>query len=91
MTKTDLVNKLRDKMNCTKKDAIEAVNCVFDSIYDELVDGGTVAIASFGTFRVAKVGPRIGRNPRMGTPLSIPAKLKIKFRASASWSNAVNK
>lgn len=73
----------------TKAAAERAVEAVFDSIVKTLGHGEEVAIAGFGTFRVAKRAAREGRNPKTGEKIQIKASIKPKFRAGKLLKEAV--
>ncbi len=88
MNKGDLINEVA-KVVCTKKEAQAAVDCVFDSITKALKKKGQVAIAGFGTFKVAKRKARTGRNPQTGAEIKIAAKNVPKFSAGKSLKDAV--
>ena len=88
MNKGDLINEVA-KVVGTKKDAQAAVGCVFDSITKTLKKKGQVAIAGFGTFKVAKRKARTGRNPQTGAELKIAAKSVPKFTAGKALKDAV--
>ncbi len=73
----------------TKKQAGLAVEAVFDTIVKTLSRGEEVAVAGFGTFRVAKRAARMGRNPKTGEAIQIAASTKPKFRAGKLLKEAV--
>lgn len=73
----------------TKKQAQEAVEAVFETIVKSLSRGEEVAIAGFGTFRVAKRAARMGVNPKTGERIQIAASTKPKFRAGKLLKEAV--
>ncbi len=73
----------------TKKQAQQAVEAVFDAIVKSLSRGEEVAIAGFGTFRVAKRAARMGVNPKTGEKIQIAASTKPKFRAGKLLKEAV--
>ncbi len=73
----------------TKKQAQQAVEAVFDAIVKSLSRGEEVAIAGFGTFRVAKRAARMGINPKTGEKIQIAASTKPKFRAGKLLKEAV--
>ena len=72
-----------------KAQARRIVDAVFDTITQELGRGGEVAIAGFGTFRVARRAARKGRNPKTGEEIMIKASVKPKFRAAKLLKEAV--
>jgi len=73
----------------TKKQALQAVDAVFDTIVKSLSKGEEVAIAGFGVFRVAKRAARMGINPKTGEKIQIPASVKPKFRPGKILKEAV--
>jgi len=72
-----------------KKQATAAVEAVFDTITKTLARGEEVAIAGFGSFRVAKRAARMGVNPKTGERIQIAASIKPKFRAGKVLKEAV--
>jgi DNA-binding protein HU-beta len=89
MNKGDLVNEVA-KITGTKKEAQAAVDCVFDTITKALKKKGQVALAGFGTFKVAKRKARTGRNPKTGEEIKIKAKNVPKFTAGKGLKDAVS-
>ena len=81
MNKAQLVGKIAEQTT-TKKQAQDLVDTVLNSIRDSLKSKEDVAISGFGTFRVKQTKARMGRNPKTGETIQIPAKKKIAFRAS---------
>lgn len=50
-----------------------------------------VSINGFGTFESVHSEARKGRNPSNGEEITIPAKERIRFRASKTFKDIVNK
>lgn len=73
----------------TKKQAQLAVETIFETIVKTMSKGEEVAIAGFGTFRVAKRAARMGVNPKTGEKIQIKASTKPKFRAGKQLKEAV--
>ena len=88
MNKTDLVNEVA-KVVSTKKEAQAAVDCVFSTITKALKKKDTVALAGFGTFKVAQRKARKGRNPGTGEEIKIKAKKVVKFVSGKALKQAV--
>jgi len=88
MNKGDLVNEVA-KVVCTKKEAQEAVDCVFSSITKALKKKETITLVGFGTFKVAKRNARTGRNPQTGEEIKIKARKVPKFVAGKALKDAV--
>lgn len=72
-----------------KKQATTAVEAVFDTITKAMSRGEEVAVAGFGTFKVAKRAARMGVNPKTGEKIQIAASIKPKFRAAKALKEAV--
>ncbi len=81
MNKAELVEVVAKNTN-TKKEAQLAVEAVFDAIRGSLKKKDPVAISGFGTFKVKQTKARMGRNPKTGEEIKIPAKRKVAFRAA---------
>ena len=81
MTKAELVEKVSDKIHLTKKQTELVVNTVFQSITDSLSDGKKVELRGFGSFRIRERNARVGRNPKSGAQVDVPAKRVPFFKA----------
>ena len=78
MTKAELVEKVANKINLTKKETEVIVGIIFQSIADSLSQGDKVELRGFGSFRIRERNARTGRNPRSGERVDVPAK-KVPF------------
>ncbi len=88
MNKGDLINEVA-KVVGTKKEAQEAVDCVFSSITEALKKGDAVTLVGFGTFKVTKRKARKGRNPQTGEEIEIKASKAPKFTPGKLLKEAV--
>lgn len=79
MNKSNLVDVVSAKTNLKKKDAEAAVEAVFEAISEELVSGGKVLIAGFGSFKVKERAARVGLNPKTLKKIEIPATKTAAF------------
>jgi DNA-binding protein HU-beta len=91
LNKTELVNAVAEKTELTKKDAEKALNAVFASIEEALANGEKVQIVGFGTFEVRERAARMGRNPKTGEEISIPATLVPAFKPGKTLKEVVSK
>ena len=80
MTKAELVEEVARAAELNKRDAEVIVETVFDAIIDALHRGEKVELRGFGSFRTRERGPRIGRNPKTGEPVDVPAKRVPYFK-----------
>lgn len=90
MTKENLVLAVLKAAKCgTKKQAQAAVEAVFAAVTKSLSRGEEVTVTGFGTFRTKKAAARSGRNPKTGESLTIPASIRVKFKAGKALKEAV--
>jgi integration host factor subunit alpha len=82
-SKADLANVVyRVHGGLSRRDAVALVDLIFDKIRSTLASGRPVLISGFGTFKVQRRGPRLGRNPRTGEVVPIAAARRTVFRPS---------
>ena len=89
MNKGDLIDAVA-KVVSTKKEAQEAVDCVFETIKKALKKEDAVQIVGFGSFKVSKRDARKGRNPQTGEEIQIAARMVPKFVPGKALKDAVN-
>jgi len=89
MTKSELVNKIAEKTNLSKKDAAAALTALTGTIMETLKAEGKLAIPSLGTFEVKERAARTGRNPQTGEKVEIAAKKVPAFKAAKALKDAV--
>lgn len=87
--KKALADVLAAKMDMKKKDALTAVDVIFDEIKDVLKDGGTVDVSGFGKFIVKHKDERMGINPATGASVTIPAKNVPAFKPSKAFKDSL--
>lgn len=81
ITKVDIVDTVAARCDITKVKAGTAVNAVFDYIVESLKKDEKVTVVGFGTFEARMSKARMGRDPRTGASIHIPAKKVPKFKA----------
>ncbi|MCX7975210.1 MAG: integration host factor subunit beta [Candidatus Aminicenantes bacterium] len=91
MIKADLVTKISEELGLPKKIAEEGVNTFFQAIKEALLKGERVEIRGFGSWQWRKRKGRIGRNPKTGTTVKVPAKKVLYFRPSKLLKELINK
>ena len=91
MNKAELVSRMAEKSELTKKEAEAALNAFMKSVEEALVAGDKVQLVGFGTFEVRAREARTGRNPRTGETMTIAASKAPAFKSSSALKNAVNK
>ena len=91
MTKAELVEKVSGQINLTKKQTEIIVNTVFQSITESLSEGKKVELRGFGSFRIRERNARLGRNPKSGAQVDVPAKRVPFFKAGKELRELVDK
>ena len=90
MNRAELVAKIAEGSELTKKDAEKALAAFISSVTEALKDGEKVQLVGFGTFETRKREARTGRDPRTGNPIKIPASITPAFKAGKALKDAVN-
>jgi len=89
MNKAEIITKVAEKAEISKKDAESALNAFTNVVTEALVDGDRVQIVGFGTFDVTEHAARTGRNPQTGQTIQIAASKSPKFKAGKILKDAV--
>lgn len=90
MNKTQLIQKIAENGNMTKKDAEAALNAVVAAISDAVAAGEKVQVSGFGSFDVKARDARTGRNPKTGEAVEIAASKRIVFTAAQALKDKIN-
>ena len=90
MTKADLVEKVTALGDLTRRDGEVIVETIFGSVIGALQSGDKIEIRGFGSFRIRQRNPRIGRNPKTGARVEVPAKKVPYFKPSKELRDLVN-
>ena len=90
MTKADLIEGVSRAVEMSRKDSEVIVETVFDSIVRSLRSGDKIEIRGFGSFRTRQRKPRVGRNPKTGDRVEVPAKKIPFFKPSKELKDLVN-
>lgn len=91
MNKLELIHELQIKTKLNKKEAAEVVNLFFETIADSLANGDRVEIRGLCSFYVKEYGSYIGRNPKTGEHVQIPAKRLPFFKCGKELKDMVDK
>jgi len=91
MTKSELIARLAERNpRLVARDADEAVNTMLDAMTDALAGGQRIEIRGFGSFALNYRPPRIGRNPKSGDRVQVPAKHVPHFKAGKELRERVD-
>src|SRR5207244_12158650 len=90
MTKADLTDEVSRLAEVTRKENEVIVETIFDSIVRSLRVGDKIEIRGFASFRTRQRKPRVGRNPKTGDRVEVPAKKIPFFKPSKQLKDLVN-
>src|ERR1700756_824917 len=90
MTKADLVEEVSRVTELTRKDSEVIVDTLFESVIKALRDGDKLEVRGFGSFRVRQRNARVGRNPKTGDKVEVPAKRVPYFKPSKELKDLIN-
>ncbi|KLN97474.1 HU family DNA-binding protein [Moellerella wisconsensis] len=89
MNKTELVDAIAKNADLTKVQAKEALEATLKAISEALVNGESVQLVGFGTFKVNHRAERTGRNPQTGQEIKIEAANVPAFVAGKALKETV--
>ena len=88
MNRAELVHAMAQKSGMTKKDTAVALEA-FVSVVTETVPNEKVVIVGFGSWESIPTPERVGRNPKNGTEVTIPASNRVKFKVGKELKDVV--
>ena len=92
MTKSELIHRIaRKQSQLVERDVELAVKMMLDQMVESLAGGGRIEIRGFGSFSLRFRRARIGRNPRTGTPVSVPAKYTPHYKPGKELRERVDR
>ena len=89
MNKSELIDAVAAQADLPKAVSARAVTALLEIITASLAKKEEVSLVGFGTFKVTQRASRVGRNPRSGAALTIPASSVPKFSAGLALKSAV--
>jgi integration host factor subunit beta len=90
MNKTNLINKVSDRVNIPSNAAKVIVDTIFDTMRESLEKGERIEIRGFGSFVVRDYGGYKGRNPKTGKIVDVPPKKLPYFKTGKELKEMVN-
>lgn len=91
MNKAELISAISDKSGMEKSKAEVFLNSFIGVIEDTVAKGESVQLVGFGIFELKRREARVGRNPKTGESLNIPASNVPLFKVGKNFKDAVNK
>lgn len=91
MIRSELLQALaNDNPELRPEEVEQVVDIFFDEIAARLAEGGRVELRGFGAFSTRERDARMGRNPRTGEPVEVPAKRVPYFKAGKEMRERLN-
>ena len=90
MNKSELIEKIAEKMNITKKRGEDVVNLIFDAMVEAMAKGDRIEIRGLGSFVVKEYGSYTGRNPRTGQSIKVRPKRLPFFKVGKELKERVD-
>ena len=91
MTRSSLVARLSERFpHLMARDTELAVRLILDAISDALAESSRVEVRGFGSFALSYRPPRVGRNPKSGDQVVVPAKHVPHFKAGKELRERVD-
>ena len=92
MTKSELIHRIAQKQpQLVERDAETAVKMMLDHMVECLAGGGRIEIRGFGSFSLRFRPARVGRNPRTGAAVSLPARYAPYFKPGKKLRERVDR
>lgn len=85
MDKKKLLSIVREKTGWDRDMALKATDTVLDTIRDLVKEGNRLTVHGFGSFTMKLAKPRKARNLKTGESVLVPARRKVKFKASPEF------
>jgi DNA-binding protein HU-beta len=89
MTKSQLILKLAEASELSKKQADAVLQSLVDITVGAVRKGDPVKIPGLGTWRKVQTKARMGRNPQTGEAIKIPARKKVRFSVAKTFKESV--
>ncbi len=90
MNKSQLVKTISASTSSSRRIVEDVVDELFGTIVTEVRSGRKVTVIGFGAFTPTARGPRVGRNPRTGAVVPIPASNGVRFATGSAFKQALN-
>ena len=90
LNKSQLINKMSEELKITRTDTEMFLNCFIDTVQKHVKKGHDIRLTGFGTFTKYKRKARMGRNPRTGKEIKIPATWCPKLKPGSEFKALCN-
>lgn len=89
MNKGELVEKIYQENDLSKRECRDLVGSVVETIVDTVAEGEEVRLVNFGTFKPSPRQETVKRHPVTGEKIEVPAKVVPKFSSGKGFNEAL--
>ncbi len=90
MNKSELIERLADKMDIPVREAASITNTIIETMRDSLADNHHIEIRGFGSFMIKEYESYTGRNPKTGERIKVAPKKLPFFKVGKDLREQVN-
>jgi DNA-binding protein HU-beta len=90
MTNDELIAKIAEATGQKKIDIQKALEVMIETITQTVKKDGKVNVTGLGIFKLKDKKARVGRNPKTGETVQVPARKAPKFLPSKYFKETVN-
>ncbi len=90
MTRADLIEEFSRVVQILRREAVVVVETLLQSMVEALRAGDKVEVRGFGRFDTRQRPGRMGRNPKSGQAVEVPAKTIPFFKPSKEVRELIN-
>ena len=90
VNRSQLVRVVSKSAQSARRTTEDVVDALFETVIAEVRSGRRVTVVGFGTFTPTARAPRVGRNPRTGAVVPIPASNGVRFATGSTFKSALN-
>lgn len=91
LTKKDIIDQATSQLGFQRKESVDIVESLLETIKGTLESGDDVLVSGFGKFCVKDKKERKGRNPATGEVAILPASRVVTFKCSGKLRDKVNR
>jgi integration host factor subunit alpha len=90
LTKANIIDAIQKNIGLPKKDCIELMENLIETMKKALESNDHILISGFGKFSVNEKKPRRGRNPASGEDMILNKRRVVTFKCSGKLREKIN-
>lgn len=92
MTRSELIEKISERLpHLPAKDIEMAIKTILEQMIHTLSSGERIEVRGFGSFTLHHRAQRVGRNPRTGEVVNVPARYSPHFKPGKELRERVDR